>query len=141
MANVEANANEGPVTQQQLQDEIARLDQVMATRMWLAETEVVRLQERVKLLEAVTADGFKKSGEGTNNVKKNGLRDNRILMPEKLTSRTQWKDWSAEFKRWVRAESVKAYEVLVKAEKSKRPRSPMTSARTRCTSTPTSSGS
>ena len=110
MSNVDANvgagdANGGPVTQQQLQDEIARLDQVMATRMWLAETEVVRLQERMKLLEAVTADGFKKGGEGSGGAKKNGLRDNRILMPDKLTSRTQWKDWSAEFNRWVRDES------------------------------------
>ena len=105
-ANTQEEMNQEPVTQQQLQDEIQRLDQVMATRMWLAETEVLRLQERVKLLEAVTADGFKRGGGGE--AKKNGLRDNRALMPGKLSNRSEWKEWSADFKRWVRAESEKA---------------------------------
>ena len=119
-SSADAEVNNEPVTQQQLQDEIARLDQVMSTRMWLAETEVVRLQERVKLLEAVTADGFKAGAGGGGGAKKNGLRDNRALMPGKLERRAQWKDWSNDFKRWVRAESEQAYSVLVQAEKSKK---------------------
>ena len=57
-----AEVNNEPVTQQQLQDEIARLDQVMATRMWLAETEVVCLQERVVPEEEAAPPGRTASG-------------------------------------------------------------------------------